>query len=251
MRGQGKVLLVTGGARGIGRAVVLKAATAGYRVAFSYLSDDVAAEAVLKECEAAGGEAMALRSDVADRAAVSRLFQAVDERFSRLDAVVNNAGITGPTGTFMDAAPETMDAVIRVNVNGMMDCCREALARMSFSNGGNGGSIVNVSSGAARTGSPNSYVWYGAAKAAVETFTIGLAQEVARDGIRVNCVSPGVTATEIHSRGGRRQTLDELAAAIPLGRAADPSEIADPILYLLSDAASYVVGAVLRVGGGR
>jgi NAD(P)-dependent dehydrogenase (short-subunit alcohol dehydrogenase family) len=251
MRGEGKVLLVTGGARGIGRAVVLKAAAAGYRVAFSYLSDDAAAEAVLKECEAAGGEAMALRSDVADRAAVSRLFQAVDERFGRLDAVVNNAGITGPTGTFKDAAPETVEAVIKVNVNGMMDCCREALHRMSLSNGGNGGSIVNVSSGAARTGSPNSYVWYGAAKAAVETFTIGLAQEVARDGIRVNCVSPGVTATEIHSRGGRKQTLDELAAAIPLGRVADPSEIADPVLYLLSDAASYVVGAVLRVGGGR
>lgn len=251
MSGQGKVLLVTGGARGIGRAVVLQAAAAGYRVAFSYLSDDAAAESVLWECEAAGREAMALRSDVADRAAVRSLFQAVDARFGRLDAVVNNAGITGPNGTFMKAAPETVDAVIRVNVNGMMDCCREAVARMSLSLGGEGGGIVNVSSGAARTGSPNAYVWYGAAKAAVETFTLGLAQEVARDGIRVNCVSPGVTATDIHSRGGRSQTLEELGAAIPLGRVADPSEIADPILYLLSDAASYVVGAVLRVGGGR
>lgn len=251
MSGDGKVILVTGGARGIGRAVVLKAAAAGYRVAFSYLSDDAAAETVLKESETAGSEAMALRSDVADGAAVSNLFQAVDARFGRLDAVVNNAGITGPNSAFMDARPETVESVLKVNVNGMMDCCREAVARMSLSRGGGGGSIVNISSGAARTGSPNSYVWYGAAKAAVETFTLGLAQEVARDGIRVNCVSPGVTATEIHSRGGRRQTLEELGASIPLGRVADPSEIADPILYLLSDAASYVVGAVLRVGGGR
>lgn len=251
MTTQGKVLLVTGGSRGIGRAVVLKAVATGFRVAFSYLSDDAAAEAVVKECEALGGEALALRSDVADRAAVGALFEAVDRRFGRLDAVVNNAGITGPNSSFMAAAPEAVEAVLKVNVNGTMDCCREAIMRMALSRGGNGGSIVNLSSGAARTGSPNAYVWYGAAKAAIETFTLGLAQEVARDGIRVNCVSPGVTATEIHSRGGRRQTLDELGAAIPIGRVAEPGEIADPILYLLSDAASYVVGAVLRVGGGR
>lgn len=251
MTTEGKVLLVTGGSRGIGRAVVLKAAAAGYRVAFSYLSDDAAAEAVVKECEAQGGEAVSLRSDVADRAAVNALFEAVDRRFGRLDAVVNNAGITGPNSSFIAASPETVEAVLKVNVNGTMDCCREAVARMALSRGGKGGSIVNLSSGAARTGSPNAYVWYGAAKAAVETFTLGLAQEVARDGIRVNCVSPGVTATEIHSRGGRKQTLEELGATIPIGRVAQPEEIADPILYLLSDAASYVVGAVLRVGGGR
>lgn len=248
---RGRVLLVTGGSRGIGRAVVLKAAAAGYRVAFSYLSDDAAADGVVGECQALGGEAVAVRSDVADPAAVSRLFAAVDARFGRLDAVVNNAGITGPNGSFMATAPETVEAVFKVNVNGTMDCCREAIARMALSRGGKGGSIVNLSSGAARTGSPNTYVWYGAAKAAVETFTLGLAQEVARDGIRVNCVSPGVTATDIHSRGGRRQTLEELGAAIPIGRVAEPSEIADPVLYLLSDAASYVVGAVLRVSGGR
>lgn len=251
MNAQGKVLLVTGGARGIGRSVVLKAASSGYRVAFSYLADDAAARAVVAECEAMGSDALALRSDVGDRAAVGDLFRAVDSRFGRLDALVNNAGITGPNSSFLDAAPETMDAVIKVNVTGMMDCCREALARMALSRGGQGGGIVNISSGAARSGSPNSYVWYGAAKAAVETFTIGLAQEVARDGIRVNCVSPGVTATDIHSRGGRRQTLDELGASIPLGRVAEPSEIADPVLYLLSQGASYIVGAVLRVGGGR
>jgi len=251
MTGQGKVLLVTGGSRGIGRAVVLKAAATGYRVAFSYLSDEAAAGSVVKECEALGSEALAVRSDVADRRSVGSLFEAVDVRFGRLDAVVNNAGITGPNGSFMMTAPETVEAVIKVNVNGTMDCCREAIGRMALSRGGEGGCIVNISSGAARTGSPNAYVWYGAAKAAVETFTLGLAQEVARDGVRVNCVSPGVTATEIHSRGGRRQTLEELGAAIPIGRVAEPSEIADPILYLLSDAASYVVGAVFRVGGGR
>lgn len=251
MKTEAKVLLVTGGARGIGRATCLAAAKAGYRVAFSYLSDDAAAERLVAEIGAAGGEAIAVRSDVGDLVAVPGLFAAVDDRFGRLDGLVNNAGITGPNGRFMDAPSEIIDAVFQVNVAGMMACCREAIGRMARSAGGQGGAIVNISSGAARTGSPNSYVWYGAAKAAVETFTLGLAQEVAADGVRVNCVSPGVTATEIHSRGGRSQSLEQLAAAIPIGRVAEPWEIADPILYLLSDAASYVVGATLRVGGGR
>ena len=180
-----------------------------------------------------------------------RTFAAVDERFGRLDGLVNNAGITGRYGRFIDTAPETVEAVLRVNVIGMMDCCREATARMALSRGGRGGGIVNLSSGAARTGAPGSYVWYGASKAAVETFTLGLAQEAAADGIRVNCVSPGVTDTNIHARVGRPQSLEQLARTIPLGRVAAPEEIAGPILYLLSDAASYIVGATLRVGGGR
>lgn len=251
MSKDGKVILVTGGARGIGRAVCLGAAKAGYRVAFSYLSDDASAEATVRECEVLGAEALAIRSDVGEAEGVRTMFAALDARFGRIDALVNNAGITGTHSRFADAARETVADVMRVNVLGLMDCCREAVLRMSTARGGQGGGIVNISSGAARTGSPNSYVWYGASKAAVETFTLGLAQEVAAEGIRVNCVSPGVTATDIHSRGGRAQSLDQLAAGIPLRRVAEPAEIAEPILYLLSDAASYVVGATLRVGGGR
>ena len=246
-----RVALVTGGSRGIGRAICLAAAKAGYDIAFSYASDADAARTVATDCEAYGAVALAVQSDVGDPAAVEELFGALDDRFGRLDAVVNNAGVTGPNGRFMEADRETVETVLRVNVNGTMDCCRAAIARMARSRGGRGGAIVNVSSGAARTGSPGSYVWYGAAKAAVETFTLGLGQEVARDGIRVNCISPGVTATEIHSRGGRSQSLDELGASIPLGRVAEPAEIAESVLYLLSDAASYVVGITLRVGGGR
>ncbi|MDF1792714.1 MAG: SDR family oxidoreductase [Thalassobaculaceae bacterium] len=251
MNPQPKVILVTGGARGIGRAICLAAAGQGYRVAFSYVSDAAAAQDVVDRCGDLGSEALALRSDVGDPAAVAAMFRSVDDRFGALDALVNNAGITGRSGRFADAERETIEAVMRINVTGAMDCCRAAVARMAVSRGGRGGAIVNVSSGAARTGAPNAYVWYGAAKAAVETFTLGLAQEVARDGIRVNCISPGVTATEIHSRNGREQSLDELGAAIPLGRVADPAEIAASTLYLLSDAASYVVGTTLRVGGGR
>lgn len=246
-----KVILVTGGSRGIGRATCLAAATAGYRVAFSYVSDESAAHEVVAACADRGAEAMAVRCDVASPDEVVAMFRAVDARFGGPDALVNNAGITGRSGRFMDTDRDTIAAAVRVNLTGTMDCCREAIARMARSRGGRGGAIVNVSSGAARTGSPNAYVWYGAAKAAVETFTLGLAQEVAPDGVRVNCVSPGVTATDIHSRNGRTRSLDQLAASIPLGRVADPSEIAASILYLLSDAASYVVGATLRVGGGR
>lgn len=250
MAGQ-KVVLVTGGARGIGRATCLAAAAAGYRVAFNYLSDDAAAEALAGEIEARGGEAMGCRADVAQPDDVTRLFDAIDSRFGRLDALVNNAGITGPAARFLDTDRAVIDAVMRVNVTGMMDCCREAARRMATGRGGAGGAIVNISSGAANTGAPNTYVWYGAAKAAVEAFTRGFAAEVAADGIRVNCVSPGVTATDIHMRSGRSQDMEALARSIPVGRAATADEIAAPILFLMSDAAAYVVGAVLRVGGGR
>lgn len=246
-----KVLLVTGGSRGIGRAVCLAAARAGYAVAFSYQSDQGAADRLVAEIAGQGGQAAAWRADVGRSEDVAALFQAVDARFGRLDSLVNNAGITGPNGRFMETDAATIEEVIRVNLTGTMECCRAAIARMARSRGGRGGGIVNLSSGAARTGSPGTYVWYGAAKAAVETFTQGVAQEVAGDGIRVNCVSPGVTDTEIHARGGRTQSLEHLARTIPLGRVADPAEIAEPILYLLSDAASYIVGTTLRVGGGR
>jgi NAD(P)-dependent dehydrogenase (short-subunit alcohol dehydrogenase family) len=246
-----QIILVTGGARGIGRATCLAAAAEGYRVAFSYLNDDGAAHSLVAEIEGRGGAALALRSDVSVPGQVASLFEAVDARFGRIDALVNNAGTTGPAGPFIDSTPEMTDAVMRVNVGGMMECCRAAASRMAVGRGGRGGAIVNVSSGAATTGAPNSYVWYGAAKAAVETFTRGLAVELAPEGIRVNCVSPGVTATDIHASSGRAASLDALGQTIPLGRVAAPEEIAGPILFLLSETASYVVGSVLRVGGGR
>jgi NAD(P)-dependent dehydrogenase (short-subunit alcohol dehydrogenase family) len=246
-----KVLLVTGGSRGIGRATCLAAAAAGYRIAFNYHSDKAAADSLVAEIAAAGGEAAGWQADIARPEDVRRLFGAVDARFGRLDGLVSNAGITGRHGAFMDTAPETIEAVMRVNVVGLMDCCREAIARMARSRGGRGGGIVNVTSGAAQTGSPGTYVWYAASKAAVESFSLGLAHEMAAEGIRVNCLSPGVTDTEIHARGGRTHNLAELARSIPLRRVAVPEEIAGPILYLLSDSASYIVGATLRVGGGR
>lgn len=244
-----RVLVVTGGARGIGRAVCKAAAAEGMAVAFSYLSDDTAASATMDEIGAAGGEVLAVKADVADPGAVADLFDRVDARFGRIDGLVNNAGITGPAGPFAESDPAVVDRVFRVNVDGTLACCRAAIARMALSRGGHGGAIVNVSSGAADTGAPGIYVWYGAAKAAVESFSRGLANEVAADGIRVNCVSPGVTDTEIHAASGR--DLAVAGRTIPLGRVARPDEIARPIMFLLSESASYVVGAVLRVGGGR
>lgn len=244
-------LLVTGGSRGIGAATVRLAAQRGYSVCFTYLSNRQEAERLVTEVEADGGRALAIQSDVADGDALPSLFDRCEAAFGPLTALVNNAGITGGIARLDTVEPEVVRRVMEVNVQGTILCCREAVRRMSTSHGGVGGAIVNVSSGAATSGGAGEYVWYAASKGAVDSFTIGLAREVAGEHIRVNAVAPGITETEIHAQGGDAGRLDRLGSLVPLGRAAQPEEIADPILWLLSEEARYVTGEILRVAGGR
>ena len=245
------IVIVTGGGRGIGAATARMAAARGYAVCVNYLGNAKAAEAVVRDIEKAGGRAIAVQADVASEAEVERLFAAVDRELGPLTALVNNAGLAGRIDR-LDAAPgATIRQVIEVNLLGTIWCARAAVQRMSSRHGGRGGAIVNLSSGAASLGSPGNYVWYAASKGAVDSFTIGLAREVAREGIRVNGVAPGFVKTEIHADSGMPDRLETVAPTMPLGRAAEPEEIAETILWLLSDAASYTTGATLRVAGGR
>lgn len=245
------VLFVTGGSRGIGAAVARAAAADGYDVALTYANDATAASDVTAEVETAGRRALAIRCDVAREADVVAAFAALDDAFGAPDAVVLNAGITGGFCRVDELDGAMLERVLAVNVHGAFTCAREAVRRMSTAHGGRGGSIVFVSSRAASLGSPGEYVHYAASKAAVNTLTIGLAKEVAREGVRVNAISPGLIATEIHARAGRPERLEKIAPQIPMGRAGTPQEVAAAILWLASPAASYVSGAVLDVGGGR
>ncbi len=248
---EAQVMIVTGGGRGIGAATARMAAARGYAVCVNYLGNAAAAEAVVGDIEKAGGRAIAVQADVASEAEVERLFAAVDRELGPLTALVNNAGLAGRIDR-LDAAPgATIRRVIEVNLLGTIWCARAAVQRMSSRHGGRGGAIVNLSSGAATLGSPGNYVWYAASKGAVDSFTIGLAREVAREGIRVNGVAPGFVKTEIHAASGMPDRLETVAPTMPLGRAAEPEEIAETILWLLSPAASYTTGATLRVAGGR
>lgn len=246
-----QVVIVTGASRGIGAATARLAAARGYAVAVNYSRDRAGAEAVAAEIAAADGRAAALAADVADEAQVARLFEEAEAALGPITALVNNAGFSGPVGRLDEAAPETIRRVVEVNYLGAVWCCREAVRRLSTKNGGPGGAIVNLSSGAASIGSPGAYVWYAGAKGAVDSFTLGLAKEVAREGIRVNAVAPGFVRTGIHADSGMPQRLAEEAPKEPMGRAAEPEEIAEPIVWLLSPAASFTTGAVLRVAGGR
>ena len=246
-----QVLIVTGASRGIGGATARLAAARGFAVAVNYSRDRAGAEAVAGEIEAHGGRAAALQADVADELQVQKLFDAAETALGPVAALVNNAGFSGPAGRLDEATAETVRRVVEVNYLGTIWCCREAVRRMSTRRGGAGGAIVNLSSGAASLGSPGAYVWYAGAKGAVDSFTLGLAKEVAREGIRVNAVAPGFVATGIHADSGLPRRLEEEAPKEPLGRAAEPEEIAEPVLWLLSPAASFTTGAILRVAGGR
>lgn len=241
------VTIVTGGSRGIGAATARLCAGYGHAVCIAYKSDDAKAGDVVRAIEAAGGKAIAVRTDTSVETDVKRLFQTVDRELGLLTGLVNNAGIHGPRGRLDALGSADIEAVLRVNVAGYFLCAREAVKRMSTRAGGQGGSIVNVSSGSANNGSPNEGVLYAASKGAVNSLTIGLAQEVAKEGIRVNTVSPGLTSPGMPPA----EKVAELAPRLPMGRAGRPEEIAEAICWLLSDKASYTSAANLRVGGGR
>ena len=246
-----KVILVTGGGRGIGAATALLAATAGYAVALSYRADRAAAEAVAADIAAAGGTAIAIQADVGREADVLRLFEQVDAALGPLAALVNNAGTLEPQARVeaMDAA--RLQRIFATNVIGCFLCAREAVRRMSTRHGAAGGAIVNVSSRAAVLGAPGEYVDYAATKAAVDALTVGLAKEVAAEGVRVNAVRPGIIYTAIHALGGEPGRVDRLKDGVPMRRGGEPEEVAKAILWLLSDAASYSTGTFIDVSGGR
>jgi len=245
------VLLVTGGSRGIGASVCRMAAAAGWRIAVNYASNVEAAAAVVAEVEALGGTAIAIQGDVGVEADIVRMFATIDQVFGRLDGLVNNAGIVDVTARVDEMSWERLERMFRVNISGSIRCAGEAVKRMSTRHGGKGGVIVNVSSIAAVLGSGGQYVDYAASKGAIDTFTIGLAREVALEGIRVNAVRPGVIETEIHASGGLPDRARDIAPQIPMQRPGQADEVAASILYLLSDSASYVTGALLNVSGGR
>lgn len=245
------VLLVTGGGRGIGAATARLAARQGWSVAVNYARDSLAADEVVRAIRAEGGQAMSVQADVSDEAQVVTLLERIDARFGRLTGLVNNAGVVDVSARVDQMDAQRLHRMFDINVIGSMLCAREAVRRMSTLHGGEGGAIVNVSSAASRLGSPGQYVDYAAAKGAIDAFTIGLAKEVAAEGIRVNAVRPGLIETDIHASGGLPNRVRDLAHTVPMQRGGTAEEVAQAIVWLLSPAASYTTMTLMDVSGGR
>jgi NAD(P)-dependent dehydrogenase (short-subunit alcohol dehydrogenase family) len=246
-----RTVLVTGGGRGIGAACSLLCARQGWAVAVNYANDAAAASGVVERIRADGGTALAVQADVADEAQVLAMFATIDRELPRLSGLINNAGVVDRASRVDAMSVQRLQRMFAINVFGSIVCAREAVKRLSTLHGGSGGAIVNVSSVAARLGSPGLYVDYAASKAAIDTFTHGLALEVAAEGVRVNAVRPGIIETEIHASGGQADRVRQITPQLPMKRAGSADEVAQAIVWLLSDAASYVTGTIVDVSGGR
>ena len=244
-------LIVTGASRGIGAAVALLAAERGYAVAVNFCTGESEARNVVEAILSAGGRAIAVQADIAHEDPIVRMFEVAERELGPITALVNNAAVTGGFARVENVTSESVSEMLAVNVTGTILCAREAVRRMSTKRGGDGGAIVNISSRAAHTGSPGEWVHYAASKGAIDSFTIGLAREVATEGIRVNAVAPGLVETGIHAANGEPGRLERLMPTIPMRRAGLPEEVAEAVLWLLSPASSYTTGAILEVGGGR
>lgn len=245
------VILITGGSRGVGAATARLAASRGYDVAISFVSDEPAARSVVTDVQALGRRALAVRADNADPQQIANLFTAIDREFGRLDVLVNNAAMLAPQSRLEDLDFTRMQRMFTVNAIGPILCAQQAIKRMAYRHNGPGGVVINISSASARLGSPNEYVDYAASKGAVETFTMGFAKEVARDGIRVNCIRPGHIYTDMHASGGEPGRVDRVKDSIPMGRGGQPEEVARAVLWLASAEASFITGTFLDVTGGK
>ena len=246
-----KIVLITGASRGIGAATALLAAKQGWVVAVNYVANSLAADDIVRQIRAVGGTAMAIQADVAVEADVMRMFQEVDAKLGRISGLINNAGVVDMPSRVDGMSVERLTRMWTTNITSSFVCAREAVKRMSTKLGGEGGSIVNLSSAAAKLGSPGQYVDYAASKAAIDAFTIGLAKEVALEGIRVNAVRPGIIDTDIHASGGLPDRAAQVAPLVPMQRAGTAHEVAEAIVWLLSDASSYTTGSFVDVTGGR
>ena len=245
------IMLITGGSRGIGAATALAAAQAGYAVAVNYQSNSLAADEVVRTIRDSGGQAIALQADVSREDEILAMFARIDAKWGPLAALVNNAGVVDVSSRVDAMSVARLSRMLNTHVLGSFVCAREAVLRMSTRHGGSGGAIVNLSSAASKLGSPGQYVDYAACKGAIDTFTIGLAKEVAAEGVRVNAVRPGIIDTDIHASGGEPDRAQRLAPQVPMQRPGSAQEVANAILWLLSSEASYCTGALLDVGGGR
>jgi len=246
-----KIILITGSSRGIGAATALLAAREGYAVAVNYHSDEAAADAIVSKIRESGGSAVAIQADISQSDDIARLFSETDRLLGRLDALVNNAGILEKQMRLVDMDAARLNRIFRANVIGQFLCAQEAIKRMSTKYGGSGGSIVNVSSLAARTGAPDEYLDYAASKGALDTFTLGLSKEVAAEGIRVNAVRPAFIYTDIHAAGGEPNRVDRLKDSIPMQRGGLAEEVAEAILWLISGKSSYTTGSFIEISGGK